>query len=417
MHIQYLTVLMATTLLVAQTTEIENEDEDGSSGYTSITAGLAHTCALGSNGVAYCWGANQLGELGIGSTVNASAPTLVAGGLRFKSLIAGGQSTCGVTRGGDAYCWGDNSYGQLGAPAVAAMCGATPCATVPVAVNTTVKFSEVAPGLFASCGLSVSGAAYCWGDNGNGELGTGTSTGLDTCLGRPCSRSPLLVATGLKFRSISAGSSNACAVERDGGALYCWGDGQLDQLGTGVPQPSSALLPALVAGGHEFATVKIGAVVTCGVSKTGIAYCWGNDLEDGLGTTTPPESCFTQGFLQFGCASAPNAVMGGLNFLTSEAALGLQRTTSCMISVGGQAHCWGLGNEGQLGNGTFIASSATPVPVAGNLRFKAIAVGSGHGCGLTSRGEAYCWGGNGFGQGGFGVDASSVPLKVSNPVR
>ena len=387
--------------------------------YKSITAGNAHTCALNADGMAFCWGANDLGELGNGTTANASVPTPVAGNLKFNSLTAGGQSTCGTTPNGSAYCWGDNSYGQLGSPAATGTCGAggTPCSTRPVAVNTTIKMSRIAPGFVASCALSESGSAYCWGDNGNGELGIGSQSGPDTCAGRPCSRSPLAVATRLKFKSITAGASNACAVSRADNALYCWGDGQLDQLGTGVPQPAPANAPVAVSGGLAFVMSKIGAVVTCGITKSGSVYCWGNDLEGGLGTTAPPQSCFTQGFGNFPCASSPNPVMGGLTFQASEDSLGLQRTTSCAINECGLAFCWGRGDQGQLGNGTNSFSSATPVGVSGNLRFKAIAAGSGHACGLTRAGDAYCWGANGFGQGGYpGTDQSNVPLKVADPL-
>lgn len=387
--------------------------------YKTITAGNAHTCALTADGTAYCWGANDVGELGNGTTANASVPTRITGNLRFGSLHAGGQSTCGVTHNGDAYCWGDNSYGQLGTPAAIGTCGAgqTPCSMTPVAVNSTLKFSEVAPGFIASCGLSDAGVAYCWGDNGNGELGIGTFTGPDNCFGRPCSLSPLPVSTDLRFKTISAGAANACAIARSSGALYCWGDGQLDQLGNGTPQPAPATAPVLAAGGLSFAATKIGAVVSCGIAKSGAAYCWGNGIEDGLGTTTPPESCFTQGFGNFPCSSSPNPVMGGLRFQTEETAIGLERTTSCMIGKSGYAYCWGRGDQGQLGNGTNVFSTAMPVRVSGNIEFEAIAVGSAHACGLTGRGDAYCWGANSFGQGGFGIDSANVPMKVASPVE
>jgi alpha-tubulin suppressor-like RCC1 family protein len=79
-----------------------------------LAAGAVHTCALVSDGSAYCWGQNLRGQLGIGSTENRNQATAVVGGLRFSSIYAGGALTCGITTDGAQYCWGLNQDGQLG---------------------------------------------------------------------------------------------------------------------------------------------------------------------------------------------------------------------------------------------------------------------------------------------------------------
>jgi alpha-tubulin suppressor-like RCC1 family protein len=79
-----------------------------------VTAGYRHSCGLTSQGQAYCWGANDLGQLGDGSFTERLVPTLVGGALTFAYIKAGDLSTCAVTTTGVAYCWGDNEYGQIG---------------------------------------------------------------------------------------------------------------------------------------------------------------------------------------------------------------------------------------------------------------------------------------------------------------
>jgi alpha-tubulin suppressor-like RCC1 family protein len=103
--------------------------------FSSIAAGKTHTCALASNGVAYCWGAGNVGQLGHGQTANSTIPVAVSPpsgepALTFSSVSAGAGHTCGVASNGAAYCWGNGNSGQLGN-------GDTADSSVPVAVNIT----------------------------------------------------------------------------------------------------------------------------------------------------------------------------------------------------------------------------------------------------------------------------------------
>lgn len=139
--------------------------------FTSFATELNNvtTCALATGGTAYCWGYNDLGGVGDGTTTDRDAPTMVGGGLVFKQISAGGFHTCGLTTAGAAYCWGDNSYGAVGD-------GTTVRRLSPTPVAGGLAFSYIAAGTYHTCALTADGVAYCWGDNILGELGDGTRT-------------------------------------------------------------------------------------------------------------------------------------------------------------------------------------------------------------------------------------------------
>jgi alpha-tubulin suppressor-like RCC1 family protein len=261
--------------------------------FTTIAPGMGgHICALAGSGAAHCWGANDAGELGDGSTTSRSTPIAVSGGLTFSSLAVGYNYTCALTGSGAAYCWGDNFFGQLGT-------GSKASSSVPVAVAGGLSFSTLAAAFEdRGCGLTSSGAAYCWGDNFYGQLGTGSTVG---------SYAPVAVAGGLSFSALALGWGHTCGLTSSG-AAYCWGWNNSGQLGNGSSANSS--VPVAVAGGLSFSALAAGSSYTCGLTSTGSAYCWGYNYHGELGdgsTTNRSIPVAVSGGLIFGAAPGPTS--------------------------------------------------------------------------------------------------------------
>jgi len=155
--------------------------------FTTLRVASTHVCGVATSGQAYCWGKNDSGELGDGTAIDKANPTAVVGGLVFESVAVGtggfvttNESTliagfsCGVVKGGKAYCWGINGQGQLGRSTTGGYF------TTPQAVAGGLLFSGIRAGAVHTCGLTGTGAAYCWGDNSKGQLGDGTDVAKDS---------------------------------------------------------------------------------------------------------------------------------------------------------------------------------------------------------------------------------------------
>ena len=346
---------------------------------STITGGDDHTCALTFAGAAYCWGNNDYGQLGDGTEdTNRLTPTAVRGGLKFTSISASNDHTCALTSAGVAYCWGENVDGQVGD-------GTNTNRLTPTAVRGGLKFRMVIAGDYHSCGLTTTGAAYCWGENDYGQLGDGTE---DTNR-----LTPTVVSGGLKFTSINAGRQHTCALT-SAGVAYCWGENDDGQVGDGTD--TNRLTPTAVSGGLKFTSIDAGDSDTCALTSAGAAYCWGYDQGGSLGTGVAED------------ANTPQAVIGGHTFISISA--GDDHT--CGLTTAGAAYCWGYNEDGELGDGTTdFSNAAGPRAVIGNLKFASVMANGhnsgNHSCGITTAGDAYCWGDNGDGALGDGTTDDS----------
>jgi len=354
--------------------------------WRAIGAGQDHSCALDTLGYAFCWGNNNNSALGVTGIGYDSIPVPVSGGLRFASLTVGGAHACGLTANGAAYCWGNNNSRELGIGTASLVPLAAP---TPVAGGHTFIALE-AGGPF-TCGIAVGGAAWCWGWEGEGELGNGAS---QTFNGQP---SPVLVNGGLTFASIVAGGSHTCAMTSTNDS-YCWGndyEGQVGDAGASGYRTS----PAAVTGPTKFTQVFAGDAHSCGLDAAGGTWCWGSSYSGQAGDPG------------FAARNTPTQLTMPAPFV----ALGLGGQHSCGLTATGDTYCWGLNASGQLGDATSL-TKVSPVRVVTTEHFVSIAAGFQHSCALTADGRAFCWGDNHIGQlGNAAFGKSMTPVAVLAP--
>jgi len=259
--------------------------QSGVAAIGTATSGGDHACAVTTSGAAKCWGDNGSGALGNGDFyTDESTPVQVKGLTSGVVAIATGMShTCALTAAGAMKCWGANSFGQLGN---GPWDGSTAYLTPTQVKGLTSGVVAIATGSMHTCALTKVGAVQCWGENDDGELGTGDTN----------ERSVPTQVRGLTSGvvAIAAGRDHTCALTR-AGALKCWGDNTSGQLGNDTTYDSST--PVQVDGlTSGVVSIGAGGAHTCAVLEDGDVKCWGYNNEFQLGydnTSTGSETPVT----------------------------------------------------------------------------------------------------------------------------
>jgi len=343
----------------------------------AIAVGGDTSCAVTQLGAPLCWGDGGYGQLGNGMTNTQSSTPVPVGHLsNVGSISVGAHHVCAVKVGGAAACWGDDQQGQLGD----GQRTPNPRPVTPSGLGTGVV--AIAAGGAHTCAILSSGGVVCWGDDGYGQLGDGAPQAQSLV---PAAVSGL--SSGVA--AIAAGDAFTCAATTTG-AVKCWGDGSHGQLGG----PTSSSTPVAVTLPAPATALALGAQHACALTPDGRVLCWGDDQANELGTGAA------------GKTSAAAVAVPGLPVIVAIAAGGQE---TCALDQGGAVHCWGADPVGDVGLGP--AGPAVVPSLASDVA--AIGVVGGHACAVTSGGAPKCWGGNGAGELGDGTTIDSwVPVDV-----
>jgi len=367
----------------------------------------------------------------------SAAPVPVRGVASASAIAAGGDSACALLAGGAIDCWGANGDGQLGDGTATGpqRCSGQPCATTPVAVTGATGATAVSVGGDHACALLATGAIDCWGANGDGQLGDGTATGPQRCNGQPCATTPVPVHGITAATAVSAGGSQTCALLR-GGSVSCWGANGYGQLGEGSsfgPQScggeACSTDPVAVGGIAGATQLAAGADHACALLAAGTVSCWGYNFagELGVGTSSGPQLCGRGGGGGW-CSTKPTAAAG----VSGAVALSAGGDHTCALQAGGTLACWGYNTYGQLALPSagpqicywqLVQCAKSPRAPSSIQGVAVVAAGGDHTCALLRTGTVECWGSNWFGELGVrsgpsdcnGYPCSTSPVRVAVP--
>lgn len=328
-------------------------------------------------------------------TMTVAIASMAAGASRFNGekgarghrtrLAASAEHTCAVMDDGTARCWGSNGNGELGD-------GTTTLRDSPVTVVNVNSAVSIATGFAHSCALLVNGLVSCSGQNLVGQLGNNGifASPPDTPV----------TASIADVVSIAAGGFNTCAVKVDG-TVWCWGNNDGRQLGNGVDNSTPSFAPVQALGLTNAVSVAVGTVHACALLADGSVRCWGTDNLGQLGNNTVAN--FSTVPVPT-VALSPSHTVGAVDLVAGG-------NFTCALLSDSTVSCWGQNSQGQLGNGT-TAGSAVPVLVSGISTAVAIGAGTNHACVILASGDVKCWGSNVVGQ--LGQPASNPsPFPMS----
>ena len=377
----------------------------------AIAAGRLHTCARLGDGTARCWGNNGSGRLGDGTSTNRLTPVPVVGLDRYLEVVAitaGTSHTCAVLSGGTVRCWGYNGYGELGD-------GSTSSRTTPVVAGTLADAIDVQAGWGSNhtCALLAGGGVRCWGRGTNGQLGdAGTSNRT----------SPVVVSGITTAVEISVGTLMSCA-RLSNNTVRCWGLNTSGQLGDGTVTQRTT--PVTVTGLGGVAGLAAGGTHACAMMADGSVQCWGSNSLGELGDQTTYQRSTAAPVHAFPCRPATCASLGVTSGTVSNGCGGTLQcgaapprlaeglNFSCAVRPTGAVQCWGRNNYGQLGDGT-TTNRFAPVSVAGISNAVGVTAGESHACAVLATGQLRCWGRNNYGQIGDGTTSTRLaPVAVS----
>ncbi len=356
--------------------------EDGScvvdAAVRTLSVGLGHVLAVDRLGRLWGWGANLSDALGVPVGPSSDEPVLAGEGVSWWSAMATGADpalfSCAIDVDANLWCWGANGDGQLGF-------GDKEFRSQPEQ-HDQKQWSEVDAGLAHTCALDDAGVLHCWGWGNQGRLGFGPNTSTEV---------PTQVIDTLGNHGLSVGDVHGCMIT-ESSAISCWGENPDGQLGH-----ATGIEPAPITPSTSWARVSAGGSHTCAIRQDGSLYCWGDNAHGQLGLS----------------ASAPNAPTR-VDESSDWKQVSAAREHTCALKNDGSLWCWGANDRGQIGDPA--APHPAPITRVGTRSdWQRVVTSTWTTCAIASDGTVWCWGENGYGQAGSGGNPVAMPMLMPFP--
>ncbi len=403
--------------------------------WKSVSVGGSNGCGIQNDGSLWCWGEDGSSQLGNGpGNTPQDAPMRVGGGTNdWESISVGADYGCAIKTDKSLWCWGSDSWGRLGNGT-----GASNQQSPMREDSNANNWKVVSTGTGHTCAVKNDGSLWCWGDDGQGQLGNGAITGDQ--------HSPMREdSNASNWESVSTGGSHTCAIKTDG-TLWCWGGDALGQLGNGAPSNQTSPMRES-SNATNWRQVSAGFTHSCAIKTDGSLWCWGSDTRGELGngpgvshqqspvreTTNANDwknvnasnanfTCATKTDGSLWCWGASDSGQLGNGVLTPDQHSPVREATNannwesiatfrsnaaCAIKTDGGLWCWGSDRSYRLGNGTATGDQPAPAQESSNAyNWKNISAGQSHTCAVKTDGSLWCWGFDGSGQLGNGATSS-----------
>jgi alpha-tubulin suppressor-like RCC1 family protein len=386
-------VLVAGSLLLVQSILIigtgsplaEAASADGPFVTRAVSVGVNHSCAVMSDKTVKCWGANDRGQLGDGTTTNRDFPVDVNGVSNALSVAVGHNYSCALLEGGTVMCWGSAMYTGTGDPTSIAQ---------PQTVSDLSGVTQISAGIWQTCALTTSGEVFCWGARSDIEGPVANTF--------PIASVPYQITELSQVEAISVGQTSACALIANA-TVRCWGQQFGGNLGNGESNSTRIATPVTVTGISNATGISLSSLSgACATLSTGSVKCWGPRINIQLG-------------ISLFAATVPVLVPG----ISSATVVALNYSVGCAILSSGSVKCWGATSGGLIGAGPFNGTTWLPATtVVDVLSAVEVSIGTSSACVRLTNGYVKCWGSNSGGQIAQGFKKSitfSTPVFIKGP--
>jgi len=336
--------------------------------------------ATSATSVISAWGADQYGQLGLGSISGYYSPKNV-GSLANWSVVSGGSHVMAVKSDGTLWAWGYNGYGQLGT-------GTRNNYSSPVQVGSLTNWATVSAGSTShTLAVDTSGKLWAWGNNYYGQLGLGNTTLYS---------SPVQVGSLTNWKTVTAAYSVSYAIKTDG-TLWSWGFNNNGQLGDNTATAKSS--PVQI-GSKFWVQISSSGSHTLGLQKDGTMWAWGSNGNGQLGSGSTTVQ------------SSPVQIGSSFFWQSIAAPYGNANAHSLAVTTTGALYTWGYNAQGQLGTGNTTSYSA-PKQIGLLTNWLNVAGGQYWSQATKTDGTLWAWGSNGNGQlGSNNTTSYSSPKQV-----